>query len=63
MLVLSRHPQQRIRIGSNIIITIASVHGDRVKVGIDAPPEVRIARDELPPDDDPQGPKARPVAA
>lgn len=47
MLVLSRKPQQQIQIGSNIVVTILEVSGDRVRVGIEAPREIRIMRSEV----------------
>jgi len=47
MLVLSRKESQRIRLGDSIILTIVRVSGDKVRLGIDAPPEIRVLRDEL----------------
>ena len=47
MLVLSRKTGQRIEIGDNITITIVSVKGSTVRVGIDAPSDVRVLRSEL----------------
>ena len=47
MLVLSRKPQQRIIIGQDIEIVILDIRGNRVKLGIRAPSEVSIVRDEL----------------
>jgi len=47
MLVLTRKMQERIQIGSNITITILRVKGNSVRVGIDAPREVRVVRGEL----------------
>ncbi|MCC6127519.1 MAG: carbon storage regulator [Pirellulales bacterium] len=49
MLVLSRREQERIRLGESIVVTIIRVSGERVRIGIEAPPEVAIVRDELPP--------------
>lgn len=48
MLVLSRKPTERIRITGGIVITIVQIHGGKVSVGIEAPPDVRVLRDELP---------------
>jgi len=48
MLVLTRKAQQRIQIGDNITISIIKVKGNSVRVGIEAPMEVRIVRAELP---------------
>jgi carbon storage regulator len=46
MLVLLRKPGQQIRLDDDIVITILEVSGDRVKVGIEAPKDVRISRPE-----------------
>lgn len=47
MLVLSRKPGQRIVIGDNIFLTVVKVDGERTRIGIDAPKDVRILREEL----------------
>lgn len=47
MLVLSRKSEEAILIGDDIKITVLSVEGDRVRIGIDAPREMRIYRYEL----------------
>lgn len=47
MLVLSRKESQRIRLGDSIVITIVKISGDKVRVGIDAPGDVLVLRDEL----------------
>lgn len=49
MLVLTRKRQEQIRIGDNITLTILRVKGNTVRVGIDAPRDVRVVRGELPP--------------
>lgn len=49
MLVLSRKATERIRLGDNIVVTVVRVSGDRVRLGIEAPPEVLVLRDELEP--------------
>ena len=49
MLVLTRKNGQKIQIGDQITITIVRVKGKSVRVGIDAPEDVRIVRSELPP--------------
>lgn len=47
MLVLSRKENQRIRLGDSIVVTIVRVAGDKVRLGIQAPPDVLVLRDEL----------------
>jgi carbon storage regulator len=47
MLVLSRKPLQSIMIGSDIKITIVKVERNQVRIGIEAPRDVTILRDEL----------------
>lgn len=48
MLVLTRKTQEKIQIGDNITVTILRVKGQAVRVGIDAPRDVRVIRTELP---------------
>lgn len=47
MLVLSRRESERIRLGDSIVITVVRVAGDRVRLGIEAPPDVVVLREEL----------------
>lgn len=47
MLVLSRKVGESIRIGDNVTITVTSVAGNRVRIGIDAPQTVSVRRTEL----------------
>jgi carbon storage regulator len=47
MLVLSRRESERIRLGDSIVVTVIRVVGDRVRLGIDAPSDVLVLRDEL----------------
>ena len=49
MLVLSRKESEKIKLGSDIVLTIVRVSGDRVRLGIEAPPEMLILREELDP--------------
>ena len=47
MLVLSRRISQRIRIGDSNVLTVVKIKGGNVRLGIEAPPEIHVARDEL----------------
>lgn len=47
MLVLSRRETERVRLGDSIVLTIVRVSGDKVRLGIEAPPSVLVLRDEL----------------
>jgi carbon storage regulator len=49
MLVLSRKQSQRIRLGDSIVITVVRVAGDKVRLGIEAPRDMLVLRDELEP--------------
>ena len=45
MLVLSRKLGEQIRIGMGIEITVLKIHGGRVQIGVQAPREVPVRRD------------------
>jgi carbon storage regulator len=47
MLVLSRKEGQRIMIGGNVVITIVESRGERVRIGVEAPSNVPIHREEV----------------
>jgi carbon storage regulator len=47
MLVLSRKRDERIVIGDNIVITVVDVRGDKVRLGIEAPAEIPVHRQEI----------------
>lgn len=47
MLVLSRKINESIKIQDNIKVTIVSIEGDRVKLGIEAPKEIAVNREEV----------------
>jgi carbon storage regulator CsrA len=47
MLVLSRKLTERIQIGDNVFITVVEIQGNRVRIGIDAPRDLRVLRSEL----------------
>ena len=47
MLVLSRQRDESIVIGDNIVITIVDIRGDKVRLGIEAPGEIPVHRQEV----------------
>ena len=47
MLVLSRQRDESIVIGDNIVITIVDIRGDKVRLGIQAPVEIPVHRQEV----------------
>lgn len=47
MLVLNRKKGQSIFIGDNIRITVIDVQGDHIKIGVDAPREISVHRQEI----------------
>jgi carbon storage regulator len=47
MLVLTRRPGEEIVIDGNIRLTVVSIKGDRVRLGIEAPPSVVVDRQEI----------------
>lgn len=47
LLVLTRLVDERIFIGEDIVITVIAVRGDQVRIGIEAPRDVRIYREEV----------------
>ena len=47
MLLLSRRTGETIQIGDDITVTVLSVKGNQVRIGINAPDDVKIMRQEL----------------
>jgi carbon storage regulator len=47
MLVLSRHRDESIMIGDDVVITIVDIRGDKVRLGIEAPQEIPVHRQEV----------------
>ena len=47
MLILSRKLGESIQVGDEIVIRLVEVRRNRVRIGIDAPPSVRIQREEI----------------
>ena len=44
MLILSRKVDEKIKIGEDITITLIEVRGDQVKIGVEAPKNVKVFR-------------------
>ncbi|MBL9125912.1 MAG: carbon storage regulator CsrA [Planctomycetaceae bacterium] len=47
MLVLSRKTDERILIGNDVVITVVEIRGDKVRLGINAPVNVPVHREEV----------------
>ncbi len=47
MLILTRRPNESIRLGSRIRITVLGFKGNQVRIGIEAPAEVLVDREEV----------------
>jgi carbon storage regulator len=47
MLVLSRHRDESIMIGDDVVITIVDIRGDKVRLGIEAPQHIPVHRQEV----------------
>ncbi|WP_046019260.1 carbon storage regulator CsrA [Marinomonas sp. S3726] len=47
MLILSRRPSETVRIGNNITVTVLAVRGNQVRLGVHAPQDISIHREEI----------------
>lgn len=47
MLILSRKMNEKIKIGDEITVTIIEIRGDQVKIGVEAPKDVKVFRQEI----------------
>jgi carbon storage regulator len=47
MLVLTRKQNEGVLIGGDIVITVINIEGDKVRLGIEAPKNIRVIREEL----------------
>jgi carbon storage regulator len=47
MLILSRRPNESLHIGDNIVVTVLGIHGQQIRLGITAPKDVVIDREEV----------------
>ena len=47
MLILTRKRNERIMIGDDVIVTVVSIQGNQVKIGVSAPESVPVHREEI----------------
>jgi carbon storage regulator len=47
MLILSRRPGESLTIGDDVVVTVIGVSGNQIRLGVTAPREVRVLREEL----------------
>lgn len=47
MLVLSRHTDEAIMIGEDVEIVVVDIRGDKVRLGVNAPPRIAVHRKEI----------------
>lgn len=47
MLILTRRVGEKLVIGENVIVTVLGVKGNQIRIGIDAPSEVQVHREEI----------------
>lgn len=47
MLILTRRVGEKLVIGENVIVTVLGVKGNQIRIGIDAPSEIQVHREEI----------------
>ena len=47
MLVLSRRNGESIKIGKDVVVKVLGVRGEKIRIGVDAPKNVDVHRDEV----------------
>jgi carbon storage regulator len=63
MLVLSRKLGQRFQIGQEVRVTIVKIDRNSVRIGIEAPEDVTVYREEIAPAESSHAPASRPAVA
>ncbi len=62
MLVLSRKLGEKIVIGDNIVVTVVKIDRNQIRIGIEAPTDILVYREEIAPQRTPQDGRSHPVA-
>lgn len=47
MLILTRRPNEALMIGDNVVVTVLSINGNQIRIGVEAPKEIPIHREEI----------------
>ena len=47
MLILTRRVGEKLVIGENVTVAVLGVKGNQIRIGIDAPPDVKVNREEI----------------
>jgi carbon storage regulator len=47
MLILTRRIGEKLIVGGNVTVTVLSIRGNQIRMGIDAPREVKVHREEI----------------
>jgi carbon storage regulator len=63
MLVLTRKPGEAVRIGADVTVRVLSVQGNKIRLGVAAPDDVRVLRAEVAPHGTPTDPPPTPAPA
>lgn len=46
-MILTRRPGESLMIGDDVVVTVLSTYGNQVRVGVDAPKDVPVHREEI----------------